>query len=117
MRRLLVGRCPRFAACGARVFARRGAGTIWSVYSARGLVAGYIDSAHDDVMRAVATSNNPVRLSFLSVLLADAGIETLLLDTHASIVEGSAGAILQRLVVADDDFPRACRILREAGEW
>ncbi len=68
-------------------------------------------------MRAIVTSNNPVRLSFLAVLLADAGIETVLLDTHASIAEGSAGAIPRRLVVASDDFARACRILQEAGEW
>jgi hypothetical protein len=68
-------------------------------------------------MRVVVTSNNPVRLSFLTVLLADAGIETVLLDAHASIAEGSAGAIPRRLMVAEDDFTRAQRILREAGEW
>ncbi|MBS0640010.1 MAG: DUF2007 domain-containing protein [Acetobacteraceae bacterium] len=67
-------------------------------------------------MRAVVTSNNPVRLSFLTALLADAGIETVLLDLHASIADGSIGAIPRRLVVADDDYARACRILREAGE-
>jgi hypothetical protein len=68
-------------------------------------------------MRAVATSNNPVRLSFLTALLADAGIRAVLLDTHASIAEGSAAAIPRRLVVAEDDFSRARWILREAGEW
>ena len=67
-------------------------------------------------MRAVVTSNNPVRLSFLAALLADAGIETVLLDTHASIVDGSIGAIPRRLVVLTEDYDRACRILREAGE-
>lgn len=67
-------------------------------------------------MRAVVTSNNPVRLSFLTVLLADAGIETVLLDLHASIADGSIGAIPRRLAVVDDDYERACRILREAGE-
>lgn len=67
-------------------------------------------------MRAVVTSNNPVRLSFLTVLLADAGIEAVLLDTHASIADGSIGAIPRRLVVATEDYDRACRILREAGE-
>jgi hypothetical protein len=68
-------------------------------------------------MRAVVTSNNLVRLSFLTALLADAGIEAILLDNHTSILEGSAGAIPRRLVVSSDDFPRACRILRDAGEW
>jgi hypothetical protein len=68
-------------------------------------------------MRAVVTSNNPVRLSFLTVLLADAGIEAFLLDSHTSVLEGSAGAIPRRLVVSTDDYARACRILREASEW
>jgi hypothetical protein len=68
-------------------------------------------------MRVVVTSNNLVRLSFLTALLADAGIEAVLLDGHTSVVEGSAGAIQQRLMVSTEDYPRACRILREAGEW
>jgi hypothetical protein len=67
-------------------------------------------------MRVIATSNDPVRLSFLVALLSDAGIETEMLDTHASITEGSASAIPRRLVVADDDFARAHQILRDAGE-
>ncbi len=67
-------------------------------------------------MRVVVTSNNPVRLSFLIVLLADAGIEAILLDGHTSVLEGSAGAIPRRLVVQAEDYPRACRLLRDAGE-
>jgi hypothetical protein len=68
-------------------------------------------------MRVVVTSNNMVRLSFLTALLADAGIEAVLLDSHTSVLEGSAGAIPRRLVVSTDDFSLACRVLREAGEW
>ncbi len=67
-------------------------------------------------MRAIVLSNNPVRLSFLTALLSDAGIETVLLDVHASIADGSIGAIPRRLAVADEDYDRACQILREAGE-
>ncbi|MEO8714309.1 MAG: DUF2007 domain-containing protein [Acetobacteraceae bacterium] len=67
-------------------------------------------------MRVIATSNDSVRLSFLSALLADAGIACLLLDQHASVMEGSAGAIQRRLMVADDDAPQARRVLAEAGE-
>jgi hypothetical protein len=68
-------------------------------------------------MRVVITSNDPVRLSFLTALLADAGIEATLLDGHTSVLEGSAGAIPRRLVVNNDDFPRARRLLRDVGEW
>jgi len=67
-------------------------------------------------MRAVLTSNNPVRLSFLTALLADAGITAVTLDTHASVMDGSIGALPRRLMVAEDDFARARRVLAEAGE-
>ena len=68
-------------------------------------------------MRIVATSNNMIRLSFLTALLADAGIEAVLLDGHTSVLEGSAGAIPRRLAVSTGDFPRAESLLRDAGEW
>jgi len=67
-------------------------------------------------MRVLIRSNDPVRLSFLTVLLADAGIASVLLDTHASLVEGSIGAIQRRLVVATDDEASALRVLADAGE-
>ncbi len=67
-------------------------------------------------MRVVATSNDPVRLSFLAALLTDAGIASLLLDQHASVMEGSIGAIQRRLAVAEADLAPARRVLAEAGE-
>jgi hypothetical protein len=67
-------------------------------------------------MRIVATTNCPVRLSFLQALLRDGGVETVLLDGFVSAVEGSIGAIPRRLAVADEDERQALRVLREAGE-
>ena len=67
-------------------------------------------------MRIVATSNDPVRLSFLIALLADAGIKAVLLDSHASIMDGSVNAIPRRLMVSEQDENRARRVLRDAGE-
>lgn len=67
-------------------------------------------------MRTLIVSNDPVRLSFLVALLRDAGIDCAVLDTHASIVEGSIGAIPRRIMVADDAEAQARRVLREAGE-
>ena len=61
-------------------------------------------------------TNDIVRLSFLGALLADAGIETVVLDTHTSILEGSIGAIPRRLMVIDDDIVAARRVLDLAGE-
>ena len=43
-------------------------------------------------------------------------IETVVLDTHASIVDGSIGAIPRRVMVDDDAHAQATMILREAGE-
>ena len=61
-------------------------------------------------------TNDSVRLSWLVALLADAGIETVILDTHTSIVEGSIGAIARRLMASDADADRARRILKAVGE-
>ncbi len=61
-------------------------------------------------------TNDIVRLSFLGALLADAGIETVVLDTHTSILEGSIGAIPRRLMVIGDDIVAARRVLALAGE-
>jgi hypothetical protein len=67
-------------------------------------------------MRTVAASNDPVRLSFLTALLADAGIAAVVMDQHTATAEGSIGAIPRRLMVATDDEGRARRVLAEAGE-
>ena len=67
-------------------------------------------------MKELLRTNDVVRLSWLQALLADAGIETLVLDMHASVVEGSLGVLPRRLAVASDDYPRARRVLEEAGE-
>jgi hypothetical protein len=67
-------------------------------------------------MREILRSTDPVRLSWLTVILADAGIEVVQFDTHTSILEGSIGAIPRRLMVVDEDYEAALRILRDAGE-
>ena len=67
-------------------------------------------------MRTVLVSNDPVRLSFLVALLADAGIDSIVLDAYVSAVEGSIGAIPRRLAVLPEDEVHARRVLVEAGE-
>ena len=61
-------------------------------------------------------TNDIVRLSFLGALPADAGIETVVLDTQPSVLEGSIGAIRRRLMVIGDDIVAARRVLDLAGE-
>ena len=67
-------------------------------------------------MKELLRTNDIVKLSWLTALLADSGIEAVVLDANTSILEGSAGAIPRRLAVVDDDYLRAKRLLVEAGE-
>ncbi|HEX3973956.1 MAG TPA: DUF2007 domain-containing protein [Stellaceae bacterium] len=67
-------------------------------------------------MRELLRTNDTVRLSWLQAMLASAGIEAVILDTHTSIIEGSAGAIPRRLMVREDDEARAKAVLKEIGE-
>ncbi|MGD9536501.1 MAG: DUF2007 domain-containing protein [Alphaproteobacteria bacterium] len=57
--------------------------------------------------------NDPVRLSWLVAVLADGGVEAVVLDAHTSVLEGSSPAIMRRLMVADRDEAAARRILSE----
>jgi len=67
-------------------------------------------------MRELLRTNNLAELSWIQALLADAGIEAVVLDTYMSVVEGSLGILPRRLMVASEDHAQACRVLREAGE-
>jgi len=59
-------------------------------------------------------TNDLVMISWVSALLADSGVEALVLDAHASVIEGSIGAIQRRVVVADEDYDRAKSLLDAA---
>ena len=67
-------------------------------------------------MKELLRTNDLVKLSWLTALLADSGIEAVVFDTHTSVLEGSALAIPRRLMVIDEDHAAARRILVEAGE-
>ncbi|MBT5647197.1 MAG: DUF2007 domain-containing protein [Rhodospirillaceae bacterium] len=67
-------------------------------------------------MRELLRSNEIVFLSWADALLKSEDIEIFVLDGHMSVLEGSAGAILRRVMVADEDYDRARRLLEEAGE-
>lgn len=68
-------------------------------------------------MKELLRTNDIVKLSWIRALLADGGIEALVLDQHTSVLEGSAGAIPRRVMVGDDDVERAKRLLADAGEF
>ena len=68
-------------------------------------------------MKELVRTNDPVRISWLTALLADCGIETVVLDANASIVEGSIGAIQRRIMVADENLVPARALLEDADEF
>ena len=65
-------------------------------------------------MKELLRTNDLVRLSWIEALLADAGIDCLVLDQHTSLVEGSIAAIQRRLMVDDRDHTRARTLIAEA---
>ncbi|RUO97348.1 DUF2007 domain-containing protein [Hyphomicrobium sp.] len=70
-------------------------------------------------MRELILTNDAVLLSYVEALLADQGIEAVVFDRNMSLMEGSIGAFPRRLVVAQETWHRASRILVDAGlgEW
>jgi hypothetical protein len=67
-------------------------------------------------MKELLRTNDVVRLSWAQVRLKDAGIDSLVLDHHTSLVEGSIGAIPRRLMVAERDHRRARMVIAAAEE-
>jgi hypothetical protein len=66
-------------------------------------------------MQEILRSNDPVLLSFVKATLVGEGIEHMVLDGQMSILEGSLGILAARVMVGDDDAPRARRVLSELG--
>ena len=67
-------------------------------------------------MKELLRSNEIVFLSWAEALLKSENIEIFVLDGHMSVLEGSAGAILRRVMVTDEDYDRAIRVMQDAGE-
>ena len=65
-------------------------------------------------MRAVLKTTDPVVLNFAANLLSQEGIESVIFDTHASVMDGSMGFLPRRLMVLDEDFAAADQLLRQA---
>ncbi|WP_430474518.1 DUF2007 domain-containing protein [Thalassospira lucentensis] len=56
-------------------------------------------------------SNDPIELSWAQSVLADEGILSHIFDYHASIIEGSIGALPRRLMVGGEEESRAKYVL------
>lgn len=66
-------------------------------------------------MQELIRTNDLVLLSFAESLLKAEGVAAVVLDGHASAVDGSLGMLPRRLMVDSDDGARARRLLEEAG--
>lgn len=58
-------------------------------------------------MEEVFRTNDPVKLSFVEHLLAEAGIEYFVLDRHISAVEGNIGVFPRRILVQENELAKA----------
>jgi len=66
-------------------------------------------------MIPVLKSVNPATISFVQAVLKEAQIDCFVMDQHASIIDGSIGAIPRRIMVINEDAPAAIRALELAG--
>lgn len=67
-------------------------------------------------MKELLRSNDLIRISWVEAVLREAGIDTLVLDAHASVLEGSGVAIPRRVMVPDAQHSRAEAVLRQGEE-
>jgi len=67
-------------------------------------------------MQEILRTTDVVLLSFAQHVLGESGIDSVILDTHMSITEGSIGVLVpRRLMVVEEDFARARSVLTKAG--
>jgi hypothetical protein len=66
-------------------------------------------------MAEILRTTNPVLISFVSSLLAEAGLAFHVADTNMSIVEGSISVFPRRVLVRTEDAGAARSLLIDAG--
>ncbi|MGE0565283.1 MAG: DUF2007 domain-containing protein [Pseudolabrys sp.] len=66
-------------------------------------------------MREIVRTNDMVLVSAVVALLDGAGLRHVVLDQNMSVLEGSLGVLPRRILVTDDDFATARRLLQDAG--
>jgi len=70
-------------------------------------------------MRELMRSTDAVLISYIDALLRGAGFTPIFLDRNMSVLEGSLGILPCRVLIAEDDYPAACRLIANAdlGQW
>lgn len=70
-------------------------------------------------MRELMRVNDPVLISYVEALLRGAGFDPVFLDRNMSILEGSLGILPCRVLIGEDDWTAARRLIENAdlGHW
>jgi hypothetical protein len=66
-------------------------------------------------LRELVRTNDAVVLSAIEALLKGAGISHMIADQNISVLEGSIGIFPRRILVDEDEFAAARRLLTDAG--
>jgi hypothetical protein len=66
-------------------------------------------------MRELVRTNDAVLISAIEALLKGARIRHVIADQNMSVLEGSIGIFPRRILVDEDEFEAARRLLAEAG--
>ncbi|MBA1158289.1 DUF2007 domain-containing protein [Microvirga mediterraneensis] len=66
-------------------------------------------------MVEIVRTNDLVLVGFLQSLLQNANIPVLVADAHMSALEGMTGAFPRRILVPEDHWRQARRLISEAG--
>ena len=65
-------------------------------------------------MKEILRTNDVSKIVYAKYLLSGDGIAVFELDVNTSVLEGSIGMLPRRLMVADDEYTRARRLLTAA---
>jgi hypothetical protein len=66
-------------------------------------------------VRELLSTNDAVLISAVEALLKGARIDHIVADQNISVLEGSIGIFPRRILVGEDAFEAARRLLKEAG--
>src|SRR5208282_1138491 len=66
-------------------------------------------------MRELVRTNDAVLISAIEALLKGAQINHMVVDQNMSVLEGSIGIFPRRILVGENEFEAASRLLEEAG--
>ena len=64
-------------------------------------------------MKEVIRTNDLVKISKIESILLGAGIQYKLFDVHASILEGTINAIEKRVMVSNNNYEYALRLIKD----